>query len=149
PSPRWQDYLPADDESSSTNLVFLLLQVDIECRIKAGLPALLAERYFEHPRLQQPDAYLNAEHQVDLIRWEYQQRWQNGQRAQRCDYQAAFPEHAEALGGLKPHLPCPCCNEQVTVEETAATLHCPVCAVDSLLAEILTPSAAGAAWPTE
>jgi hypothetical protein len=64
PPPRWQDHLPADDKPSSTNLVYLLLQVDIECRIKAGMPALLTERYFEHPRLQQPDVLLSAEQQV-------------------------------------------------------------------------------------
>jgi hypothetical protein len=54
--PRWQDHLPADDESCNSQLIFDLLQIDIECRIKAGLPALLAERYFEHPRLHRTHA---------------------------------------------------------------------------------------------
>ena len=49
--PRWQEHLPADDEPCNPELIFDLLQLDIECRVKAGLPALLAEPYFAHPRL--------------------------------------------------------------------------------------------------
>jgi serine/threonine protein kinase/Flp pilus assembly protein TadD len=128
PPPRWQDYLPGDGEPSSANLVYLLLQMDIECRVKAGLSALLTELYFQHPRLQRADAHLDSERQRELIRWEYQQRWQNGQRALRADYQAAFPEHAEALSDLKPCSICPRCRQTIVLEETAVTLHCPVCA---------------------
>ncbi|MHB1426465.1 MAG: hypothetical protein ACYC3I_25165, partial [Gemmataceae bacterium] len=71
-APDWRQHLPADDEPCRPLLIFDLVAMDIEYRVKAGLPALLAERYFEHPRLQKEDARLDAEKQVELIRWEYQ-----------------------------------------------------------------------------
>ncbi len=134
--PRWQDYLPAEGEPSSANLIFLLLQVDIECCVKTGLPALLTERYFEHPRLQQPDARLDGARQVELICWEYMQRWQAGDRARRGEYQAAFPEHADALQNLKPRSNCPRCRQAIELEETAQTVHCPVCESDAPLSTV-------------
>jgi tetratricopeptide (TPR) repeat protein/tRNA A-37 threonylcarbamoyl transferase component Bud32 len=136
--PRWQDYLPAVDEPCSANLIYLLLQVDIECRIKAGLSALLTEHYFEHPRLQQPDARLDGGRQVELIRWEYMQRWQNGQRARRAEYQTAFPDHAGALHDLKPRTNCPRCLQAIDLAETAQTVHCPACESDSPLSTVPT-----------
>jgi serine/threonine protein kinase len=66
-----------------------------------------------------------------LIHWEYKQRWQNGQRAQRGEYQAAFPEHADALHDLKPRSNCPRCQQAIVLEETAQTVHCPACESDS------------------
>jgi tetratricopeptide (TPR) repeat protein len=76
PLPRWQDFLPASEESCTSEYVQLLLGMDIEYRVKAGQPALLAEPYFQHDRLLRPDARLDDEQQRELIRWEYQQRWQ-------------------------------------------------------------------------
>ena len=43
PPPRWQDFLPAEQQPSSASLAFQLAQVDIEYRVKAGLPALPAD----------------------------------------------------------------------------------------------------------
>src|SRR5439155_12236268 len=57
-SPHWEEFLPQAGQSCTPEFVFLLLQTDIEFRVKAGLPALLAESYFGHLRLQSPDAHL-------------------------------------------------------------------------------------------
>lgn len=130
--PRWQEHLPADEEPCTPDLIFNLVQMDIECRIKVGLPALLAEPYFGHPRLKRDDALLVAERQIELIRWEYQQRWQKDQSARRAEYEAAFPEHANALSDLKPSSRCPRCHKIVILEETLPTLVCSDC--DSSLA---------------
>jgi hypothetical protein len=90
--PHWEQFLPGSDEPCSPDLIAVLLHVDIAFRSRAGLPALLTERYFEHPRLQQEDARLDVEQHLELIGWEYRQRWQSGQRARRADYEAAFPQ---------------------------------------------------------
>ncbi|MHB1423289.1 MAG: tetratricopeptide repeat protein [Gemmataceae bacterium] len=127
PPPRWQDYLPAPDAPCTTDLVLMLLMVDIEFRVKAGLPALLAEGYFEHPRLQHEDARLDAAQRMELIQWEYQQRWRNGQQARREEYEAAFPQHAEAVRQLKPLSRCPKCQKTLALEETYQTFVCPDC----------------------
>jgi hypothetical protein len=137
--PCWREYLPAAEEPCSAEVVFLLVQVDVECRVKAGLPGLLAEGYFEHPRLQQPDARLDDGQQVELIRWEYQQRWQSGQRPRRADYQAAFPRHAGALQGLQPRWRCPRCRRVMVLEEAAPTLRCPDCASAPSVPETVPP----------
>lgn len=68
PLPRWQNHLLRDEDPCSPSLIFDLLQMEIEYRIKAGLPTLLAEHYFEHPRLQKEDAHLSAEQQIELVR---------------------------------------------------------------------------------
>jgi serine/threonine-protein kinase len=128
PVPSWRGYLPAEGQPCSPDLVFSLVQRDIEYRVKAGLPALLAERYFEHPRLQQTDARLEAEQHVELIRREYRQRWESGQRAQRADYASAFPQHAAALSDLKPLSRCRQCGKAFPVDETWPAVDCPDCA---------------------
>jgi tetratricopeptide (TPR) repeat protein len=130
-APRWQAFLPALGEPCDAELIFFLVALDVECRAKARLPALLTERYIEHPRLQHDDARLDAGQQVELIRWEYEQRWKYGQRARRGDYQAAFPQHADALRDLKPRSCCPQCGQPIALEESAQTLRCPQCATDS------------------
>src|SRR5579885_3398710 len=94
--PDWRLHLPAETESCSPQLIYDLLQMDIEYRIKAGLPALLSEHYFEHPRLQHVDARLNDAQQVELIQWEYLQRLNRGEQPRRAQYEAAFPQHLEA-----------------------------------------------------
>jgi tetratricopeptide (TPR) repeat protein len=147
PTPRWPEYLPSEDQRCSPDLAFLLVQVDVECRAKAGLPGLLSERHLEHPRLQQEDARLDAERQVELIRWDYQQRWQSGQRPRRADYQAAFPPHADALHDLKPRSRCPVCRRVVVLEETAPTRRCPDCESAPSLPETLLPLGAGEVRP--
>lgn len=131
--PRWQEFLPAPGEPCSPNLIAVLLQIDIEFRAGVGFPALLAERYFDHPRLHSEDAGLDAEQQAELIRREYRQRWLNGQRARRADYEAAFPQHAAALRDLKPTCRCPQCGKECVLEETCQTAFCKECGGDSPL----------------
>jgi serine/threonine protein kinase len=127
--PRWQEYLPADDEPCDPKLIFHLLRMDIESRVKARLPALLSEQYFEHPRLQRPDALLDGKQQVDLIHWEYQQRWNQRDAVRRIEYEAVFPRHTDALRHLKPQSHCPHCRIIIILEEeeTIQTLVCPNC----------------------
>jgi serine/threonine-protein kinase len=145
--PPWQQFLPAVGEPCSPDVISLLLHLDIEYRVKAGLPALLAERYFEHPRLQYEDARLDAERQVELIHSEYQQRWKNGQRARRLHYEAAFPQHADALHALQPRLHCPRCRKMLVLEETLQTLSCPDCGSESHLLGTSPPFVAPTAPP--
>jgi serine/threonine protein kinase len=133
PPPCWQDYLPAAEATCSANLILMHLKVDIEFRIKTGLPALLSERYFEHPRLQQEDARLDAEQQVELITWEYLQRLNQGVHPRRAEYEAAFPQHADALREMKPRSRCPRCDKLIVLEETFQTLLCPDCGCETSL----------------
>jgi hypothetical protein len=86
PLPGWAEFLLPPGRPCTPDFVFLLVQTDIEFRIKAGRAALLAESYFGHPRLQLPDAGLDGARQVELIRWEYQQRWKRGDRVTRGEY---------------------------------------------------------------
>jgi hypothetical protein len=125
--PCWQNYLPAADASCTANLILMLLKVDIEYRINAGLQSLLAEHYFEHPRLQQEDARLDAAQQLELIQWEYLQRLKRGDKPRRAEYEAAFPQHSEALRRMKPRSRCPQCHKILVLEETFQTLLCPDC----------------------
>jgi serine/threonine-protein kinase len=142
PPPRWDDFLPAQGEPFSPDAACYLAQVDIEFRIKAGLPALLVERYFQHPRLEQADAQLDDARQVELIRWEYQQRWKNGERPRRADYLAAFPRHALALAALRPNWICPVCRHKGIAheDETAPTMRCPRCGIAFPLTVVFPPS---------
>jgi serine/threonine protein kinase len=147
-TPCWQQFLPAPGESCSPEGIALLLRIDIEFRIKEGLPALLAERYFEYPRLQQEDARLDAQHQVELIHWDYQQRWKHGERARRLDYETAFPHLAAALRQLKPQSRCPRCRKVLVLEETLATLLCPDCGCESSLLPTAPPFVAPTTPPS-
>jgi tetratricopeptide (TPR) repeat protein len=106
-----------------------LIQLDIECRLHAGQPALLAEPYFEHPRLRQPDTALDAGRMAELIRREYHLRWRRGQRARRQDYADRFPACVTALGDLRPGAMCPRCGraEVSLAEEPGAQSACPGC----------------------
>jgi hypothetical protein len=94
--PTWQQFLPASGEPCSPQLIASLVSLDIEFRVKASLPGLLAERYFDYPRLQEEDARLDATQQVEIIHGELQQRWKHGLETRRGDYETAFPQHAEA-----------------------------------------------------
>jgi WD40 repeat protein len=141
--PCWHDFLPPPGGECDPEQAFYLVQLDVEFRVKAGRPALLAERYFQHPRLQ-ADLRLSDAQQVELIRWEYQQRWKHGDRARRADYLAAFPQHAAALHDLKPRWNCPRCRHPglALEDESAETLHCPYCPTDFPLGAIFRPRAA-------
>jgi len=125
--PRWQEFLPYPGQPCPAEFVFLLLQTDIEMRVKAGLAALLAEPYFQDPRLQA--AGLAPARQAELIRWEYQQRWKRGDRAERRAYLERFAELADLLQDLKPRWNCPSCKRQaIPLEnESAQEAVCPWC----------------------
>jgi hypothetical protein len=127
--PRWSEWLPGPGQPCDIARAFFLIQLDIEYRVQAGLPALLAEPYGLHPRLGQDDARLTDGQWVELIQWEYQLRWQVGQRARRADFQAAFPRLAGALDGLFPRWVCADCRQVATSpeDEAARTLQCPGC----------------------
>jgi tetratricopeptide (TPR) repeat protein len=133
PMPDWRQHLPADDEPCNSTLIFDLLQIDIEYRIRAGKPALLAERYFEHPRLQHEDARLEDARQVELIQGEYLERLRNGDQPRRAEYEAVFPHHLEALREMKPRSRCPRCHKILVLQETFQSLLCPDCGCESSL----------------
>jgi serine/threonine protein kinase/tetratricopeptide (TPR) repeat protein len=121
--PRWTDYLDRDCSTDSSDGILNLLQIDIEFRIKSGLSALFAERYFDHPGVT-----LSDEQKIELIFWEFQQRWKNGDRADPREYRAAFPVLAERLSDLKPRCCCPKCRRQIAVETAfRGTIGCPFC----------------------
>jgi serine/threonine protein kinase len=145
--PSWQHHLPADDEPCSPNLIFSLLALDIERRIQAGLPALLAERYFEHPRLQRDDARLDDARQLELIQGEYLLRLQQGERPRRAEYEAEYPRHLEALCEMKPRSQCSQCHKILVVEETFQTPLCPDCGCESSLLLTAPPFVAPATSP--
>ena len=123
--PRWQQFLADPDRPLELDWLTYLVETDIEYRIKAGLPALLGEPYFLHPTLQ----IFDAEGQAKFVRWEYQQRWKNGDRAYRAEYQAAYPHLANQLVDLKPRWNCQKCRRNaIRLEsEDAATVMCPGC----------------------
>jgi serine/threonine protein kinase len=137
PAPRWEDFLPPLGQPENLELGFFLVQLDIAFRVKAGQAALLAEPYFQHPRLQAADV-----RQVELIRWEYQLRWQHGDRVARQDYLDRFPQHAAALHDLKPRWSCPRCDQKSILleDETTATAVCPRCQAPSPVDELFTAS---------
>jgi predicted Ser/Thr protein kinase len=127
--PRWEEFLPPPGNPCTPDFVFLLIQTDIEFRIKCGQAALLTQPYFRHPRLREPDARLDDARQVELIAWEYQMRWKQGDRTPRAAYLERFPEHAAALQALKPRWNCPQCKCQgISLDnETPRIATCPHC----------------------
>src|SRR5262249_42068673 len=79
----------------------------------------------------------DEQQQVELIRWEYQQRWRRGQRPRRTDYVARFPEYAKALGELSPRWDCPYCRQtDLPLEEEAEDGHCSRCGARVPLTEL-------------
>jgi Tfp pilus assembly protein PilF len=127
--PRWQDFLPPPGGPCTPTAVFDLLQVDIEFRAKAGRPGLVQELYFQHLSLQEADRRLEAAQQVELIVWEYMQRWKRGQRACREEYINTFPEHAARLRSLVVCWNCPKCDRTAIrlEDDHAEHVRCPAC----------------------
>jgi hypothetical protein len=125
PPPRWQDFLPPAGEPCPLAFLFWLLATDIDCRITAGLPALLGEPYFEDEQLR--PAAGNAELLLELVRLEYLDRWHRGERARRQQYLERFPR-VEEIRDLQPALPCPSCSREVLLaDEDADGTACPHC----------------------
>jgi hypothetical protein len=129
PATRWHEFLPGPGQPVSPEAVFLLFQLDIEFRAKAGLPGLLQEQHFRHPRVCAGKAGLGAERQVDLVHWEYQQRWKRGRRACRADYVAGLPELALPLRQMQVLWGCPQCGRKgiVLEDDHAEQVSCPDC----------------------
>jgi tetratricopeptide (TPR) repeat protein len=127
--PRWQDFLPPPGRPCPRAFVFELLALDVHYRLAAGLPALLAEPSVADERLRQGGVEVTAEMRVELIGLEYQGRWQRGERPSRQEYLDRFPEHAEALRGLRPRWTCPHCGRQdlPLADERAETARCSDC----------------------
>jgi hypothetical protein len=90
PPPGWQDFLPSAGAPCPPEFLFWLLATDIECRIEAGMPALLGEPSLEEERLRQ--AGVTPEMMAELVCREYQLRWRRGDRARRRDYWQRFPQ---------------------------------------------------------
>ncbi|HZV06064.1 MAG TPA: tetratricopeptide repeat protein [Gemmataceae bacterium] len=149
PIPDWRQHLPATEEPCSSVRIFVLLQMDIQNRIKAKIPALLGEHYFAVPRLQREDAQLDDVQQVELIQWEYLQRLKNGERPRRAEYEAAFPRHSEALRAMKPRSSCRRCKKIVELDETLQTWVCPDCGAESSLLPAAPPFVADPTPRTE
>jgi tetratricopeptide (TPR) repeat protein len=123
--PRWQDYLPPPGEPASAAFLFWVLATDVECRIAAGLPALLAEPYFQDDRLR--GAAGDGELLLELVRREYQLGWATGQRPRRQDYLERFP-HLPEIGALCPIVRCRSCSHEATLaDEDAPGMDCPRC----------------------
>jgi serine/threonine-protein kinase len=134
PPPRWQDFLPPSGQPCPDAFLRWLLATDIECRIDAGLPALLDQPYFEDQRLGGMQPQMVAE----LVRQEYQLRWRRGQRARRREYVQRFPGVETHLGDLRPVGCCPRCGTAgvTPAEEAARDLVCPRCGAHVAVAEV-------------
>jgi serine/threonine-protein kinase len=141
PAPSWTDFLPPQGQPCSPEFVLLLLQTDIEYRLKAGQTILSPELYFQHPRLLAASVVLDAAQQVEVIHWEYTQRWKGGERVRRQAYIDRFPHLAEALNGLTPRWTCPGCHEAgIPLQDEAAEITtCPGCARTVVVADLFAP----------
>ncbi len=129
PSPRWQDFLPPAGQPCPPAFRFWVLATDIDCRVEAGLPALLAEPYFNGDHLHQAGSVADAQLLAELVRREYRLRWQRGQRARLRDYLERFPSLGDDLASLVPQLVCPRCghdNVPLTGEDVEVA-DCPRC----------------------
>jgi tetratricopeptide (TPR) repeat protein len=129
PPPCWADFLPPPGVPCSSAFLLLLLQTDIEYRLCTGQTVLSADGYFRHPRFQAVGVSLTPAEQAELIRWEYAERWQQGQRARRQEYVERFPLLADALADLIPRWNCSTCKRTgiPLADETAETVTCPSC----------------------
>jgi formylglycine-generating enzyme required for sulfatase activity len=138
PLPYWREYLTASSGPVATEFARVLIQTDIEYRVKRRLPALLEQPYFRPSVGLENAVLIAAADQVELIRWEYQQRWNSGQRVLRQVYIEHFPEHAEALAGLRPRWKCEQCQLMGIVldDEQATTATCPRCRAAKHLTDI-------------
>ncbi len=127
PPPRWQDFLPLADQPCPPAFVFWVLATDIDCRVEAGLPALLAEPYFDGDHLHQNGLTSDTQLLAELVRREYRRRWRQGQRARLSEYLARFPSLGDDLNGLVPELVCPRCGHDPVplAGEDAEAADCP------------------------
>jgi tetratricopeptide (TPR) repeat protein len=123
--PRWQDHLLPAGQPCPAAFLFWLLATDIDYRVAAGLPALLAEPYFEDDRLRPTAA--DGDFLVALVRWEYRKRWGQGERARRQQYLERFPQ-LQQIRDLSPTLVCrSCAGEVILADEDADGMDCPQC----------------------
>src|SRR5262249_20096325 len=123
-------------------LALELAKVDLEYRLRAGDEAPRVEEYF-----WMGGARLSDAGRVELIRWEYQLRWERGERVGRGEYTRQFPEHAEALLTLRPRWDCPTpgCKEGIELDdETSPATTCPKCKRTAEVDELFCPPGAAA-----
>ena len=106
PCRRWNDLLPKPGEKCVPEHAFFLIEIDIEHRVKIGLAALLGillpASAAERPRCSIGRCPAGRTHPLGVP-----VAWKNGERARRSDYQAAFPQQADALRDLRPRWTCP------------------------------------------
>jgi serine/threonine protein kinase/tetratricopeptide (TPR) repeat protein len=128
-APVWSQFLPEMNQAGAcSEWIVNLIQIDIEFRARADLPGLLVENYFAHPRLQCADVRLTSAQQAELIRWEYKQRWKNGDRPKRSDFLHRFPDLTQSLRDLRPRGVCTACRSAVTwPDEDSETTQCNRC----------------------
>jgi len=74
--------------------------------------------------LQVGGGRLDDGRKVELVRWEYQQRWKRGDRAARSDYARQFPDLSAALNDLKPRWNCRNCKRKGIVLDDEGCGHC-------------------------
>jgi hypothetical protein len=81
---------------------------------------------------------LDAERQVALVQWEYQQRWKRGRRVCRADYVAGLPQLAIPLGELRVRWDCPLCGRQAIAleDDRAEQVRCPGCQAMHAVADL-------------
>jgi tetratricopeptide (TPR) repeat protein len=147
--PRWQDFLPPANQVVPPTFLFWLLRSDIESRIAAGLPALLAESYLDGFRLGDGQGVLERELLAELVRHEYRLRWRRGQRARHSEYLKRYPELQTNLADLVPKVGCTACgNEDVLLaDEEAEAAICPACG--NRIAALATSPTGTAVPPTQ
>jgi serine/threonine protein kinase len=120
--------------------LFKVLRLDLEHRVKSGAGAFRVAHLFNEFGEQ-----LEAQTWCELIGWEYQQRWQRGERPTRPEYISRFPTNfGPALRNLKPLWDCPNqqCPNRIGIpleDENADTVTCPTCKQTVRLQELFYP----------
>lgn len=125
--PALTNYLLPIGHAQRAELLFALVHIDLEYRLKAGDEAPLVESYL---RLFATE-YRDSEEIVRLIAAEYHARWRREPAVRRDEYLRRFPDHADQLQArLKPRLDCPnpSCRQSIEIaEEEAVTAICRRC----------------------
>jgi WD40 repeat protein/serine/threonine protein kinase len=121
-------------------LAFTTAKIHLSRRLNAGDEAPLVEEQFE--MLRSFGVELDDDQRIDLIRLEYDGRWERGEStsARRGDYETRFPEYQRPIGSWVPVWTCPRCNREdiPLADETDATVTCPnrTCSSSFFVAEL-------------
>jgi hypothetical protein len=85
-------HLPAQGRAA---VLYELVHIDLECRLKRGLPARVEDYLARYPELKE-----NRQGVLDLIAWEHEQRLRREPALAWSEYLARFPEYrADLLAG--------------------------------------------------